>query len=261
MSLLFRSLFPLCLVCVLPLVAHAQIKDNDLSRMNQNLRGQDFAIEKTEMQRNQSISMNPLNMQRWENTGGMFERTVAPLEMRPSWEDQSARMSYDIVNFPMKEFEHLNMLEKRANMPNLDQMREIVMVSRYNKANVYELPELLTNYTDMVDEISMQELNRFQFRRNHSTDPGIPVQRAGSGDSANAPRSSSGVPQEAGATQGFNIRPASGSSGTYQSNNSANTQTSTGTRTQAAPMVQMPDGGNPMNQIHYGEKTITVREK
>ena len=36
-------------------------------------------------------------------------------------------------------------------------------------------------FRDMGDELSLRDLNRYQFRRNRSDD-GIPVEKAGSGD-------------------------------------------------------------------------------
>jgi len=69
---------------------------------------------------------------------------------------------------------------KEAWLKNIDVMREVVKASKFENAVLYNYP---TNTYDKiqkhVDTMSMSDINRYNFRRNHSTEPGLKKQTIG----------------------------------------------------------------------------------
>lgn len=67
---------------------------------------------------------------------------------------------------------------KEARIPNFDTVREVVMAAKFQKAKDDPLSKY-GSMQELVDDLSMQDINRFQFRRNFSTEPGLDTQRVG----------------------------------------------------------------------------------
>ena len=80
-----------------------------------------------------------------------------------------------MVRFEMSQWnEQLSDLHKKAGIEVDDKARLIADQKFY-----YMMLQDSKKYSDMADEVSLRELNRYQFRRNRS-DSDIPVEKAGS---------------------------------------------------------------------------------
>ena len=80
-----------------------------------------------------------------------------------------------MVLFEMSQWnEQLSDLHKKAGIEMDDKARLVA-----NQKLYYMMLQDSQKYSGMEDELSLRELNRFQFRRNRS-DSDIPVERAGS---------------------------------------------------------------------------------
>ena len=101
---------------------------------------------------------------------------------------------------------------KDANIENLDVIKELVMAPQYQDARRYQYPvKSVTKIRESLDELSMQDINRFEFRSSRSSEPGLPSQKAGGNNNSGASNRSQG--------------PSSTTSGgLMDSNSSSNTQ-------------------------------------
>lgn len=98
--------------------------------------------------------------------------------------DNRFRNQGEMVSFPMVERQNSGIAveasERRmAPLRNVDQIRDIVIANDFDKM----APRTVEGRAlqEMVDEVSLKDINRFQVHRN-KTDDGVPVQRAGSSD-------------------------------------------------------------------------------
>ena len=133
--------------------------------------------------------------QRWDKTtaSGLMEKRFrietwkkhfsglgskrAPIEVDDDFDGK--RIEVEIKEFPLKEKElsawsqRLARLEREARIGTDDRARQIANEQLYGA-----LFQDTSRFADMGEELSLREINRYQFRRNRSSDS-IPVQRAG----------------------------------------------------------------------------------
>lgn len=84
------------------------------------------------------------------------------------------------LSFDTKKFDMHRYNNRMSPLENLDTVRETVMAIKYSNAPHYQYPTAtLQEIHGIVDQISMRDINRFQFRSNRSAEPGLEVQRAG----------------------------------------------------------------------------------
>lgn len=98
--------------------------------------------------------------------------------------DSRSTLQQQMASFPMVERKNANIAvdaaeRQMASMRNVDQVREMVLARQY--ADITPKNVQSRTLQDMVDEVSLKDINRFQVHRN-KTDDGIPMQRAGSGE-------------------------------------------------------------------------------
>lgn len=77
-----------------------------------------------------------------------------------------------------------------ANSPNLDHVREMYMASRFSDGEITSPTG--RQFAELVDQVSLRDINRFQAMRN-KTDDGIPVDAAGGEGSISVDGKSIGV--------------------------------------------------------------------
>jgi hypothetical protein len=84
-------------------------------------------------------------------------------------------LDFDEVSFEMSEWnERMADLHKRARIQMDDKARLTADRRLYDKMMLGEAK----HYTEIAEELSLRDLNRFQFRRNRTAD-GVPVKKAG----------------------------------------------------------------------------------
>ena len=87
---------------------------------------------------------------------------------------------------------------KRANNQNLSKRDPAANAVEFRDAYYARLNDRVDEWMDKVNNMSLQDINRYQFRRDRPKEPGFPVQRAGASGATDAIRQSpvqgSGLP-------------------------------------------------------------------
>jgi hypothetical protein len=91
---------------------------------------------------------------------------------------------------------------KRATNQNLSKRDPAVNAVEFRDAYYARLNDRVDEWMDKVNNMSLQDINRYQFRRDRPSEPGFPVQRAGAAGTADAlkqsPIQGSGLPSKRG---------------------------------------------------------------
>ena len=91
---------------------------------------------------------------------------------------------------------------KRATNQNLSRRDPAVNAVEFRDAYYARLNDRVDEWMDKVNNMSLQDINRYQFRRDRPKEPGFPVQRAGAAGAADAlkqsPVQGSGLPSKRG---------------------------------------------------------------
>ena len=74
---------------------------------------------------------------------------------------------------------------ERATNKNLSKRDAAANAVQFRDAYYARLNDRVDEWMDKVNTMSLRDINRYQFRRDRSDEPGFPVQRAGMGDAGN----------------------------------------------------------------------------
>ena len=117
-------------------------------------------------------------VEQWDKHFSSLGSKRAPISLTESKDKQlfkTSMLKQKMVRFEMSQWnEKLSDLHKKAGIEMDDKARLIADQKLY-----YMMLLDSKKYSEMADEVSLRELNRYQFRRNRS-DSGIPVEKAGS---------------------------------------------------------------------------------
>ena len=117
-------------------------------------------------------------IEQWDKHFSSLGSKRAPISLTEYKDKQvfsTKMLKQEMVRFEMSQWnEQLSDLHKKAGIEMDDKVRLIADQKLY-----YAMLQDSKKYSDMVDELSLRELNRYQFRRNRS-DGDIPVEKAGS---------------------------------------------------------------------------------
>ena len=117
-------------------------------------------------------------IEQWDKHFSSLGRKRAPISLSEDKDKQlfkTKMLDQKMVRFEMSQWnEQLSDLHKKAGLEMDDKARLVADQKLY-----YMMLQDSQKYSGMADELSLRELNRYQFRRNRS-DSDIPVQRAGS---------------------------------------------------------------------------------
>ncbi len=120
---------------------------------------------------------------KFENWHGSYstigDKRVDSLKTRGGKEFASDEVEYDMITRKQAQISLDTDERKLANVQNWNRVRDNVMSHKFSGTEM-NTPEA-RRFSEMVDEVSLQDINRYQFWKN-KTDAGIPVQTAGSGD-------------------------------------------------------------------------------
>lgn len=153
----------------------AQVKDRDFTQQNEAWGQRVYGSQQLDMRRYMDERMSTPNvMNLWTPKFSAVGEKMAPFGsdhlITPG------RVEYGRLNYSVREMVMAQQHARMSSMPGLDGLREIVIASRFENPNVWAFPDDVRRLQDMVDQLSMQDINRFQFRRNHSDAPGLIVQ-------------------------------------------------------------------------------------
>ena len=114
---------------------------------------------------------NLVTMDTWSGKFDTFGRKKAEVELVDTFERGNTQEK-NMIEVKSVERPTSPWARRTADVAGWDERLTTESNSRYNVA-----PQLASDRakTKSVDQISMQDINRYQFRRNRSTDPGLPV--------------------------------------------------------------------------------------
>lgn len=170
---------------LLPLASLAQVKQFDAERRNQAFQpgsGSAFRGQKQINGRFRTLDQKQLDYPTLEYGKNRFQ------DERFRSSDERSRFSLDelygvkMYDPGKKEYKYdmSRLSGKQARLENLDAFREIVMADKYRNTGSIEYDTIDNEYLrQLVDQLSMEDINRFQFRRNRSREPGFTKQKAG----------------------------------------------------------------------------------
>ena len=129
--------------------------------------------------RDNSFLMNKtFPIEQWDKHFSSLGSKRAPISLTENKDKQQFKtrmLKQKTVRFEMSQWnEQLSDLHKKAGIEMDDNARLIADQKLY-----YMMLQDSKKYSDMADELSLRELNRYQFRRNRS-DSDIPIEKAGS---------------------------------------------------------------------------------
>ena len=117
-------------------------------------------------------------VEQWDKHFSSLGSKRAPISLTENKDKQlfkTRMLKQKMVRFEMSQWnEKLSDLHKKAGIEMDDKARLIADQKFY-----YMMLQDSKKYSDMAEEVSLRELNRYQFRRNRS-DSDIPVEKAGS---------------------------------------------------------------------------------
>jgi hypothetical protein len=117
-------------------------------------------------------------IEQWDKHFSSIGSKRAPISLAEDKDKQLFKtkiLDQKMVRFEMSHWnEQLSDLHKKAGIEMDDKARLVVDQKLY-----YMMLQDSQKYSDMAEDLSLRELNRYQFRRNRS-DSDIPVEKAGS---------------------------------------------------------------------------------
>lgn len=116
-------------------------------------------------------------------------------QQRAAWSTRdkypSQTLTYDTVEREVRPRTMSGMNRRQTTMRNVDHLQRRSMVDRYRNAPVGRLEERQDMIHEMVEELSLQDINRYQFRSTRLDDGGLPVQQPADGIGSGRIRSKS----------------------------------------------------------------------
>lgn len=179
-----KCLLPVLVLAVCVSVLVAEAKPRRLTDMGARspIEGMRFTPQMQDIKTNDRMQAQRVEFGQWH---GSF----SSIGGKRSAMSTDSRFNSQMLNFPQFERRDAGIAvdaaeRQMAPLRNADQVRDIVIASHFDKM----APRTVEGRAlqEMVDEMSLKDINRFQVHRN-KTDDGVPVQTAGSGESPPLP--------------------------------------------------------------------------
>jgi hypothetical protein len=168
------------LLLTAPLLALAETKSSGLmSRRAERIESQKVEKQLWSKTKENSMMEQRFAMQHWDKHFSSVGTKRAPIAVSDSKEKQmfsTKTIDREEVDFKMSRWnERIKDLHKKAGIQ-MDDRAQLVADQQLYSAMLQDTQQ----FKDMADEVSLRDLNRYQFRRNRS-DGEVPVEQAGSG--------------------------------------------------------------------------------
>ncbi|MEM9227019.1 MAG: hypothetical protein AAGA45_03540 [Verrucomicrobiota bacterium] len=177
-----RCLFLIMICCLIPALLQARARQIDLGKKSSFAdQTQDMEIQRPEM--NNSLGGKRMQLVEWHHNFSSLGRQKADIT------NQDVRLNGNVLEYGLQEKRTKKMTmsgsnRREAQVRNWNFLKENVMAAKYSGSEITSPAG--RRMQQMIDEVSLQEINRFSFERN-MTDEGIPAQRAGEGQLSNIP--------------------------------------------------------------------------
>ncbi len=174
-----QTLLALSVLAALPV--QAQLKQNDFTRRENQLSERRFSVQKIDLKANTRISGKRYTAARLSKKKSVLQGKKAPVglaEMRPKKIIGKKARSY-----PVHRFKVIKPGKRPAGLVKAIRVIRPVQAGKFAKAPVVTLKSRSRSRENKHVSLSLQDMNRYVFRRERSSRPGLPVQKAGSGKS------------------------------------------------------------------------------
>lgn len=146
------------------------------------IQGQRFDKKLWGQSGSRTLSKKSFPLKHWDKHFSSVGSKRAPIELADGKEKQMFKTK--TVSFQNKEMQ-FEMSRWNEKMQELHKSAGIKMDDKAQLVSDQRLYSMMTkdskSFRDMAEEVTLRDLNRYQFRRNRSSD-GIPVEKAGSGE-------------------------------------------------------------------------------
>jgi len=151
-----------------------------VGRRADSISEQRVETKKWESKESNSLMQKSFPMEKWDTHFSSLGSKRSPIDLK---EDKDKKLfKTDTKTFPKKEFEMSRWNERMKDLHKEAGLVEEPSTGTLKKATDEKLYSMMLqdtqSYADMAEELSLRDLNKFQFRRNHSDGP-IPVEKAG----------------------------------------------------------------------------------
>ena len=172
-----KTLLALSVLVALPV--QAQLKQIDFTRRENQLSERSFSVQQIDLKANTRISGKRYTAARISKKKSVLQWKKAPIvlaESRPKNLIGKKTRSY-----PIRRFKVIKPGRHPAISIKTSRFIRPVRSGKFAKAPVFTLKSKKWSRESKRVTLSLQDMNRYVFRKEHSSRPGLPVQKAGSG--------------------------------------------------------------------------------
>ena len=172
-----QTLLALSVLTALPV--QAQLKQNDYTRRENQLSVRRFSVQKIDLKANTRISGNRYTAARLSKPKSVLQGKKAPVGLAES--RQKKLISKKTRSHPVRRFKIIKPGKRTAIFEKTNRVIRPVQSGKFAKAPVVTSKSKSRSRESKHVALSLQDMNRYVFRRERSSRPGLPVQKAGSG--------------------------------------------------------------------------------
>jgi len=158
-----------------------QQKANDFTRKfkSADVRLSNLSGKRLSSSRMHSSYSKRISVEKWPSTFSPFGGRRFPLAGKKSLGGERVPTSQLEIKTPLNQsFASANW--ERVSQSSLGERSAATASIEFRDAYYAELDKRVDNWLEKVNNMSLRDINRFQFRRNRPSEPGFPVQKAGS---------------------------------------------------------------------------------
>ena len=174
-SILFLLSLLLCSLCF------SQQRENDFTKRVRSLDGKlnQMSSKRLSSSRINSISTQRFSVNEWPSRYSSFGGRRFPVQNKKIW--GSERLDTKIIDNKLSSNQRFATENfKRVSNLNTGNKSPAAASIEFRDAVYAELDKRVNDMVNNVNNISLRDINRFQFRKGRSNEPGFPVQKAGS---------------------------------------------------------------------------------
>ncbi len=177
-----QTLLALSILITLP--AQAQLKQNDFTLRENQLSEMRFSVQKIDLHANTSISGKRYITAQLPKPKSVIQEKKSPVVLA---ELRSKKMFGKKTNIhPVRRFKIIKPRNRPGIIEKKNRVIRPVQSGKFAKDPLAILKSRSRPRKSKQVALSLQDINRYVFRREHSSKPGLPVHRAGSGKSVGA---------------------------------------------------------------------------
>jgi len=162
-------------------ICYAQQRANDFTKRVRSLDGKLNAMSSKRLStsRINSVSSQRFSVHEWPSRFSPFGGKRFPMQNKNTLGSERIKTSVLEVELPYNQ-NYATENSNRAFSSNTENKSVAAASVEFRDAYYAQLDKRVDDWMSKVNNMSMQDINRFQFRKGRSNEPGFPVQKAGS---------------------------------------------------------------------------------